>query len=112
MFIRTIPLRGDRRDLPRHNVQELLRSFIEVNELRICGALSQELSRALEVDEVELDLGLLLDLQEIVIQFYGKRADNLSSRRSPSPLNVQVGLLPQLSRRTRLVREFTCDLVQ
>ena len=47
---------------------ELLRSFIGVNALHICGALSQELSRALQVDEVGLDPGLLPDMQEI--QFY------------------------------------------
>ena len=47
---------------------ELLRSFIGVNALHICGALSQELSRALQVDEVGLDPGLLPGLQEI--QFY------------------------------------------
>jgi hypothetical protein len=30
---------------------ELLRSFIGVKELRICDSLSEELSRALQVDE-------------------------------------------------------------
>ena len=50
---------------------ELLRSFIGVNELRICGALSQELSRALQVDEVGLDPGLLPRLQELVSEFEG-----------------------------------------
>ena len=54
---------------------ELLRSFIGVNELRICSALSEELSRALQTDEIGSDLGLLHGLQEI--QFYGKREDNL-----------------------------------
>ena len=53
---------------------ELLRSFIGVNALHICGALSQELSRALQVGEVRLDPGLLPGLQEI--QFY-ERADRL-----------------------------------
>ena len=38
---------------------ELLRSFIGVNELRICGPLSEEHSRALQADKVGLDPGLL-----------------------------------------------------
>ncbi|KAH9068000.1 hypothetical protein EDB83DRAFT_669191 [Lactarius deliciosus] len=42
---------------------ELLRSFIWVKELYICGALSVELSRALQVDEV--GLWLLPSLQEL-----------------------------------------------
>ncbi len=54
---------------------ELLRSFIGVNELRICAALLEELSRALQVNDVGLDPGLLPGLQAIV--FYGKRADTL-----------------------------------
>ena len=48
---------------------ELLRPFMFVNELRICDELSEELSRALQVDEVGLDPGMLPGLQEIVIQF-------------------------------------------
>ena len=48
---------------------ELLRPFMFVNELRICDELSEEISRALQVDEVGLDPGLLPGLQEIVIQF-------------------------------------------
>ncbi|KAH8989001.1 hypothetical protein EDB86DRAFT_2945141 [Lactarius hatsudake] len=42
---------------------ELLRSFIWVKELYICGALSVELSRALQADEV--GLWLLPSLQEL-----------------------------------------------
>ena len=49
---------------------ELLRSFIGVYELRICGAFSQELARALQADEVGLDQGLLPGLKEIVPRFY------------------------------------------
>ena len=49
---------------------ELLRSFIGVYELRICGVSSQELARALQADEVGLDLGLLPGLKENVPQFY------------------------------------------
>jgi len=53
---------------------ELLRSFIGVNGLHVCVALSQELSRALQVDEAGSDPGLLPGLQEI--QFY-ERAHRL-----------------------------------
>jgi hypothetical protein len=44
---------------------ELLRSFTGVKELRICGGLSKELHRALEVDEIGSDPGLLPGLQEL-----------------------------------------------
>ncbi|KAI9440446.1 hypothetical protein H4582DRAFT_1463396 [Lactarius indigo] len=44
---------------------ELLRSFIGVKTLHICGGLTDELSRALQVDEIELDPGFLPDLQEL-----------------------------------------------
>ncbi|KAH9059700.1 hypothetical protein EDB87DRAFT_1621104 [Lactarius vividus] len=57
---------------------ELLRSFIGVNELCICAALSEEVSRALEVGEAGLDPELLPSLQEIEFEFYGKMADKLS----------------------------------
>ena len=50
---------------------ELLRPFMFVNELHICDELSEELSRALQVDEVGLDPEMLPCLQEIVIQFNG-----------------------------------------
>jgi hypothetical protein len=53
---------------------ELLRPFVGVNRLHICGALSQEVSRALRLDEVGLDPGFLPGLQEI--QFY-EGADRL-----------------------------------
>ncbi|KAH8995950.1 hypothetical protein EDB92DRAFT_1844093 [Lactarius akahatsu] len=56
---------------------ELLRSFIGVNKLCICAALSEEVSRALQVGEDGLDPGLLPGLQEIVTELYGKRADDL-----------------------------------
>ncbi|KAI9438953.1 hypothetical protein H4582DRAFT_2075566 [Lactarius indigo] len=46
---------------------ELLRWFIRVNELRICAALSEELSRALGL-EIGFDPGFLPDLQEIVLE--------------------------------------------
>ena len=44
---------------------ELLRSFIGVKELYIDDALLEELSRALQVDEVGLDPGFLPNLQSI-----------------------------------------------
>ncbi|KAI9438949.1 hypothetical protein H4582DRAFT_104829 [Lactarius indigo] len=56
---------------------ELLRQFIGVNKLRICAALSEELSRALQMGEDGLDPSLLPGLQEIVTELYGKRADDL-----------------------------------
>jgi len=55
---------------------ELLRSFIVVKELHICGALLQELSRALQVDDVGSDPGLLPGLQELVCDFRGMHAEN------------------------------------
>ncbi|KAI9457245.1 hypothetical protein BJY52DRAFT_1187454 [Lactarius psammicola] len=55
---------------------ELLRSFIRVKELHICSALLQELSRALQVDEVGSDPGFLPGLQELVSEFKGKHAED------------------------------------
>jgi len=63
-----IPTEWDNGEIDGTTWHELLRSFMGVNRLHICVALSQELSRALQVDEVGLDLGLLPNLQEI--QFY------------------------------------------
>src|SRR6266404_9115655 len=54
---------------------DLLRSFIGLNKLRICGSLSQELSRALQVDEIGLNPSFLPDLQEI--EFYAKSDENI-----------------------------------
>ncbi|KAI9457249.1 hypothetical protein BJY52DRAFT_1273605, partial [Lactarius psammicola] len=48
---------------------ELLRSFIRVKELRICDSLSEELSGALELDEIGSDLGFLPSLQELTCDF-------------------------------------------
>ncbi|KAI9432321.1 hypothetical protein H4582DRAFT_2102310 [Lactarius indigo] len=56
---------------------ELLRSFAGVKELRICGALLEELSRVLEVDEIGSDPELLPGLQELVSDFEGKHSDRL-----------------------------------
>ncbi|KAI9452685.1 hypothetical protein BJY52DRAFT_1225982 [Lactarius psammicola] len=56
---------------------ELLRSFVAVKELHVCGALSEELSRALDVGEVGSDPGLLPNLQDLVSQFKGARTNNV-----------------------------------
>jgi len=55
---------------------ELLRSesFIGVKELRICNSLSGELSRALLVDEIGSDPGLLPGLRKLVSEFRGVHA--------------------------------------
>ena len=45
---------------------ELLRSFIGVKELHVCGGLLEELSKALQLDEVGSNPGFLPDLQDIV----------------------------------------------
>ena len=56
---------------------ELLRLFVSVKELHIDHLFSVELSRALEVDEIGLDPGLLPDLQELVSDYRGENADSL-----------------------------------
>ena len=55
---------------------ELLRLFVSVKELTTHN-LSVALSRALEVDEIGLDPGLLPDLQELVSDYRGEDADSL-----------------------------------
>ena len=67
----TLPTRWGNGEINGTTWHELLRSFVGVTELRICGAFSQELARALQVNEVGADPGLLPGLQEIVIQFFG-----------------------------------------
>ncbi|KAH8995949.1 hypothetical protein EDB92DRAFT_1967189 [Lactarius akahatsu] len=64
----TVPTRWQNGEIDGTTWHELLRSFIGVNMLRICAALSEEVSRALQVNEVGLDPGLLPGLQEIVIE--------------------------------------------
>ena len=56
---------------------ELLRSFIGMWELIISESLSQELSRALQVDDIGSDLGLLPSLQKLVSEFTREYADSL-----------------------------------
>ncbi|KAH9011622.1 hypothetical protein EDB84DRAFT_1445070 [Lactarius hengduanensis] len=55
---------------------ELLRAFIGVKELHICAALSEELSRALQVEEARSDPGLLPGLQKLVTELEWKHTDN------------------------------------
>jgi len=55
---------------------ELLRPFIRAKELRICRVLSEELSLALEADDVGSDPGLLPDLQELVSDLFWEDADS------------------------------------
>ena len=54
---------------------DLLRSFIGVEELHISDSLSEQLSRALEVDEIGSDPGFLPGLQELVSDFNGFQVD-------------------------------------
>jgi hypothetical protein len=56
---------------------ELLRPFTEVNELHACAALLEELSRALQVNDVGSDPGLLPGLQEIVCEYERSHANEL-----------------------------------
>ncbi|KAH9011584.1 hypothetical protein EDB85DRAFT_2041685 [Lactarius pseudohatsudake] len=73
---------------------ELLRSFIGVNELSICAALSEEVSRALQVNEVGLDPWLLPGLQEIVIEATGSLCSSFIRARQVAgrPLAVRSTL--------------------
>ncbi|KAF8268652.1 hypothetical protein EI94DRAFT_1700067 [Lactarius quietus] len=56
---------------------DLLRSFIGVKQLRISNSLSEELSRALQVDEIGSDPGFLPALQELVSLFNGLHESSL-----------------------------------
>jgi hypothetical protein len=55
---------------------ELLRPFFGIKELRICRLLSQELSFALQEDDVGSDPGFLPGLRELVSDLYWKTADD------------------------------------
>ena len=55
----------------------LLRVFAGVKNLHICAALSHELSRALQVDDIGSDPNLLPSLREIVSEFEGVGAEHL-----------------------------------
>ncbi|KAF8259187.1 hypothetical protein EI94DRAFT_1790633 [Lactarius quietus] len=54
---------------------ELLRPFTAAKELRISPELSEELSSALQEDDVGSDPGFLPDLQDLVSDFFWKDAD-------------------------------------
>jgi hypothetical protein len=56
---------------------ELLRAFVGAKMLRLCAALSEELSRALQLNDVGSDPGLLPGLQEIVSELERSDAHNL-----------------------------------
>ena len=56
---------------------ELLRLFVNVKELHFDHNFSVELSRALELDEIGSDPGLLPDLRELVSDYRGKHASSL-----------------------------------
>ncbi|KAF8257413.1 hypothetical protein EI94DRAFT_1758494 [Lactarius quietus] len=86
---------------------ELLRSFIEMNELRICDALSEELSRALQVADVGLDPGFLPSLQDI--RFYEEGGNNLFGlfTHARRVAGRPVGLLLKPSLRSRPIRVVT-----
>ena len=70
-----IPTQWENGEIDGTTWHELLMSFMGVTELRICPALSQELSRALQVNEIGSDPVFLPGLQEI--QFHEMKADNL-----------------------------------
>jgi hypothetical protein len=73
----TMPTEWQNGEIDGTTWHELLRVFAGVKELYICTALLQELSRALEVDDVGSDPGFLPGLREIVSQFEGNDPDNL-----------------------------------
>jgi len=62
---RTMPTEWQNGEIDSTTWHELLRSFIGVKELCICDSLSKELSRALQVDEIGSDPGLLPGLREL-----------------------------------------------
>ncbi|KAF8263220.1 hypothetical protein EI94DRAFT_609697 [Lactarius quietus] len=64
----TVPTEWQNGEIDGSTWLELLRSFVGVKELHICDALLPELSRALQVDEVGSDPGMLPRLQELVVQ--------------------------------------------
>ncbi|KAH8988307.1 hypothetical protein EDB86DRAFT_2052074 [Lactarius hatsudake] len=75
---RTMPTEWQNGEIDGTTWHELLRSFIGVKELHISESLSQELSRALEVDDIGSDPGLLPELQKLVVnQFTRNNADSL-----------------------------------
>ncbi|KAH8978305.1 hypothetical protein EDB92DRAFT_1956704 [Lactarius akahatsu] len=75
---RTMPTEWQNGEIDGTTWHELLSSFIGAKELHISESLSQELSRALEVDDIGSDPGLLPNLQKLVVnQFTRNYADSL-----------------------------------
>jgi hypothetical protein len=76
----TMPTEWEDGEIDGTTWHELLRVFVGVKELHVCAALSQELSRALQMDDVlGSDPGFLPSLQDIVSEFEGSDAENLFS---------------------------------
>jgi hypothetical protein len=76
----TMPTEWKNGEIDDTTWHELLRVFVGVKELHVCAALSQELSRALQMDDVlGSDPGFLPSLQDIVSEFEGSDAENLFS---------------------------------
>jgi hypothetical protein len=73
----TMPTEWQNGEIDGTTWHELLRVFTGVKELYICSALLQEISRALEMNDVGSDPGFLPGLREIVSEFEGSDADNL-----------------------------------
>ncbi|KAI9440444.1 hypothetical protein H4582DRAFT_2097302, partial [Lactarius indigo] len=69
LYDRRMPTEWQDGEIDGTTWHELLRSFIGVKKLHICGGLTDELSRALQVDEIGLDPGFLPDLQELASGF-------------------------------------------
>ena len=70
-YVKVMPDEWENGEIDGTTWCELLRSFVAVKQLDVCRGLLEELSRALQVDEVGLDPGFLHNLQYIVA------ADNL-----------------------------------
>ncbi|KAH9033793.1 hypothetical protein EDB85DRAFT_1052527 [Lactarius pseudohatsudake] len=75
-YDRVMPAEWQNGEIDSTTWHELLRAFIGVKELHICAALSEELSRALEVEEARSDPGLLPGLQKLVTEFEWEHTDN------------------------------------
>jgi hypothetical protein len=73
LYEETMPTEWQNGEIDGTSWHELLRSFVGVKELHICDSLSEELSRALKLDEIGSDPGLLPHLQELVSGFKGLR---------------------------------------
>ncbi|KAI9438917.1 hypothetical protein H4582DRAFT_2142025 [Lactarius indigo] len=100
----TIPTQWRNSEIDGITWLELLRSFIGAKELRICQLLSEELSRALQMDNAGSDPELLPGLQELVSDFEGKpeHADSLfnsfvhARQVAGRPVRSSFPLLPPL----------------